>query len=254
MKNKRHFSSADWHKRFLQQGLWTTAIRNYLFKKVDFNPDSRILEVGCGTCAVLSQAPFNQNQVFGVDINRNHLNYAHTQFRSLYLTQGDGQLLPYSANVFDLVFCHYLLLWVNHPRKILQEFKRVGKIGAKTIIFAEPDYGGRIDFPPELEKLGVAQTESLQLQGANPFTGRSLLQLARSSGLKVLEFGVLGSQSTPDIDQAYLESEWDMLNQDLAGYLTDSDLHTYQELDHQAWSDGTRVLFIPTFYLYAEIT
>ena len=133
------------------------------------------------------------------------------------------------------------------------EFKRVGKPGAKAIIFAEPDYGGRIDFPPELEKLGVTQTQSLQVQGANPFTGRSLLQLARSSGLKVLEFGVLGSQSTPDIDQAYLESEWVMLNHDLAEHLSASDLKTYQMLDRQAWSDGTRVLFIPTFYMYAEI-
>lgn len=254
MKKNRHFTSADWHKRFLHQALWTTAIRNYLFNSTGFSPDLRVLEVGCGTGAVLSQVPFSQYQVFGVDINRNYLNYAYTQFKTLHLTEGDGHLLPYSANVFDLVFCHYLLLWVNYPRKILQEFKRVGKTGAKAIILAEPDYGGRIDSPPELEKLGRAQTESLQLQGANPFTGRSLLQLAHSSGLKVLEFGVLGSQSTPEIDQDYLESEWDMLNHDLAGHFTASDLQTYQKLDRQAWSDGIRVLFIPTFYLYAEIT
>jgi len=253
MKNYTHFSTTDWHNRFLRQSLWTTAIRNYVFKNTNLAPESRILEVGCGTGAVLSQNA-KEFHAFGVDINLEYLNFAHKHFNSLHISQGDGHSLPYSVDVFDLVFCHYLLLWVEKPIKILQEFKRVCKTGAKIIVFAEPDYGGRIDAPSELEDLGHAQTESLQSQGANPFIGRNLLQLAHSTGLKVLEFGVLGSQSTTEIDYAFLESEWEMLLHDLSGHIDQSELNRYYLLDRKAWEDGTRVLFIPTFYLHAEVT
>ena len=251
-KNSR-FSATEWHKRFVQQTSWTTAIRNYLFNRLGLDADSRILEVGCGTCAVLSQKPISDYQTFGLDINHQYLSFANNHFNSLHLSQGDGHLLPYSSEVFDLVYCHYLLLWVNDPAKILREFKRVGKIGAKIMILAEPDYGGRIDYPPELEKLGIAQTLSLQNQGANPFIGRSLSQLVHSTGLRVIEFGVLGSQSTPTFDQDFLESEWTMLYYDLSKHLDEITLKRYRLLDQNAWADGTRVLFIPTFYLYAEI-
>ena len=254
MKKNSQFSAAEWHKRFAQQALWTKPIRNYLFNHAGINTESRVLEVGCGTCAVLSHKPVSHYQAFGLDINHEYLNFANNQFNSLCLTQGDGHLLPYSSDVFDLVYCHYLLLWVNDPKKILQEFKRVGKVGAKIMIFAEPDYGGRIDFPPELEKLGIAQTFSLRSQGANPFIGRSLSHLAHSTGLQVIEFGVLGSQSMPSMNQDFLESEWTMLYHDLSEQLDESTLKKYRILDQNAWTDGTRVLFIPTFYLYAQIT
>ena len=136
--------------------------------------------------------------------------------------------------------------------KILEEFKRVCKNGAKIVIFAEPDYGGRIDSPRELVNLGIAQTNSLKLQGADPSIGRNLPRLAHNAGLKILEFGVLGSQSSPVIDHDFLESEWEMLSHDLSGQLDKATLKEYQILDEKAWDNGTRVLFIPTFYLFAE--
>lgn len=253
MNNPRLLSTADWHKRFEQQAMWTTAIRNHLVNVAKIGPNARVLEVGCGTGAVLSRSLFKDHQAFGIDINPNFLNFAQKRDPSVLLSQGDGHLLPYSHNVFDLVYCHYLLLWVEDPVRILQECKRVGKDGGRVMIFAEPDYGGRIDAPLELEKLGKAQTESLKLQGANPFIGRDLLKFAHSAGLKVLEFGVLGSQSTSNMNPAFLNSEWEMLNYDLAGILSSSELKAYQQIDRQAWAACIRVLFIPTFFLYAEI-
>jgi hypothetical protein len=43
----------DWHSRYLQQAGWTSKLRGYLFQRAGVDKASRVLEVGCGTGAVL---------------------------------------------------------------------------------------------------------------------------------------------------------------------------------------------------------
>lgn len=248
---KKKLSTHAWHERFVQQASWTKTIRNYLFSKASLTPKSYILEVGCGTCAILSQ--IQGGLKLGIDIDLKFLKFSQKALKDLYLIQGDGHQMPFSSKVFDLVFCHYLLLWVDNPGAMLKEFARIGKPGAKVIILAEPDYGGRIDYPPTLKSLGQAQTKSLQNQGSDPFIGRKLLHMAQSAGMKILESGVLGSQSSNDPDPKFIKSEWDILKSDLSDELSNEELLKFQQIDLQAWNDGIRVLFVPTFYLIAEI-
>ena len=243
----------EWHKRFTQQARWTNGLRNYLKEKIALQPNSRILEVGCGTCAVLSQFYDTNMQSYGVDIDLEYIKFGRNYFDALHLVNGNGMSLPYPANTFDLVFCHYLLLWVENPIRIMQEFTRVSKPGAYVVILAEPDYGGRIDYPRPLQALGEAQTKSLLLQGANPLIGRKIREIAISSGLKILEHGVLNNQSDIEIDQEFIDSEWQMLEHDLSNQLTDEEIQHFKQIDLEAWMQGIRVLFIPIFYLLAEI-
>ncbi len=251
---KKTTSSPEfWHKRFTQQAQWTTSIRNYLFKKTLIMPNSRILEVGCGTCAIISQFVETSTHAYGLDLDRNFLHYGAKRYGGLKLTQGDGHKLPYASNTFDVIFCHYLLLWVDQPDIVLREFARVGKSRSKLIIFAEPDYGGRIDSPPPLEKLGRAQTDSLKSQGADPFIGRSLTKIAHSiNNINIIESGVLGSQSVAIPDDKFVESEREMITNDLLGIMDKDEINHLLAIDSQAWHMGIRVLFVPTFYLIAE--
>jgi len=251
--DKNKITTAEWHKRFMQQASWTKGLRKYLKEKIALGSNSRILEVGCGTCAVLSQFSDTEIQSYGVDIDFNFIKYGQTNFDSLHLVQGDGFSLPYLANSFDLIYCHYLLLWVKDPIHIMQEFARVGKPGSKIIILAEPDYGGRIDYPPPLQELGEAQIRGLQLQGADPFIGRRIRELIISAGMIVLEHGVLNSQSVININQNFIDSEWQMLELDLSYHMTNHDIQHFKQIDLSAWMQGIRVLFIPIFYLLAEI-
>ncbi len=62
---------ADWHARFQQQAGWTAEIRRHLFEQAGLKPDSQILEVGCGTGAVMGA--ITEEFAFtltGVDIDR----------------------------------------------------------------------------------------------------------------------------------------------------------------------------------------
>ena len=130
------FNATDWHQRFTQQARWTRELRQHLFNRLQIDRSSRILEVGCGTGAVLLDldlASGNGSQVFGLDLNEEYLQLARNHLPHVHLVAGDGFDLPFPAQAFDLVYCHFLLLWVREPIEILREMKRVtrsGRLGA----------------------------------------------------------------------------------------------------------------------------
>jgi ubiquinone/menaquinone biosynthesis C-methylase UbiE len=240
-------SVQDWHRRFRQQAEWTKGIRNYLFDKIHFDETKAILDVGCGTGAILTELPKN-GTVHGLDIDHDRLIYAQINHKNVPFICADAHQLPYPDNSFSIVLCHFLLLWVTSPELVIKEMIRVGKPGGFILMLAEPDYGGRIDFPESLQELGEIQAQSLQSQGADPNTGRKLAKWLYEAGLNVIELGVLGGQWQGKASSKTWNSEWKMLESDLENILPEDELKVYKEIDKAAWEDGSRVLFVPTFY------
>jgi SAM-dependent methyltransferase len=245
------FSLEDWHRRYRLQALWTEVLRAHIFSKAGIRKARTVLEVGCGTGAV--SAPLGRAhpsaQVFGVDIDESRLRFAFTRDRSCRYAGGDALRLPFHDAMFDLTFCHYLLLWVAAPGAALREMARVTRRGGWVAALAEPDYGGRIDYPPPLDELGRRQTESLRRQGADPEYGRRLAGRLAESGVRVRECGVLGAQRLSDAaDSQAAESEWEMLLEDLGDALPEADRRAFRTADRTAREAGRRVLFIPTFF------
>jgi SAM-dependent methyltransferase len=251
---KTSLTADDWHRRFLQQTAWTRSVRDYLFQKVFIEKASKIIEIGCGTGAVLADLPQRTHAViFGLDIYRNFLNTARSGNPVFQLTQGDALHLPYSNASFDISYCHFLLLWLSDPVQALREIYRVTCPGGHILILAEPDYGGRIDFPPALEKLGGMQTLSLRNHGADPLAGRKILSWLIEAGFTEIETGILGGQWNPLNKTESLDSEWLMLHRDLDGLIKTEELETLHLLDRESSENGVRVLFVPTFYALAHI-
>jgi ubiquinone/menaquinone biosynthesis C-methylase UbiE len=166
----------DWHRRYLQQAAWTRDLRTYLFKQAALTEKSRLLEVGCGTGAILSELPAAAS-LHGLDIDPGALAQCRLHAPDALLVQGDAIRLPCSSQTFDIVYCHFLLLWVSDPLQALREMKRATKAGGHILAFAEPDYTARIDEPRQLARLGEWQTESLRRQGADPSLGARLAGL-----------------------------------------------------------------------------
>lgn len=245
-------SCGDWHQRYLIQARWTREVRRYLFDHLKAEKASRILEIGCGTGAILSDlALFSDAPLFGLDLQHSSLRFARQHLPPpVNLTCGNAFSLPFQTGSFDLVFCHFLLLWVNNPVAVLNEMRRVTQPGGCVLALAEPDYGGRIDYPDPLSRLGYFQAESLRNQGADPHLGRKLAGLLTAAGLGQVHAGLLGGhwERPPTADD--LNSEWLLLEYDLANFLSANELQHLRHLDAAAWQNGERVLFVPTFYAW----
>jgi len=121
------------------------------------------------------------------------------------------------------------------------------------MLFAEPDYGGRIDYPSALQKLGEAQTAALKSQGADPFIGRKLKEIVVEAGLTNYQSGILGNETDHSFSLPYWESEWRMFEHDLQDVFSANEIDQLKQLDLQAHNKGIRSLFVPTFYLWAKI-
>jgi SAM-dependent methyltransferase len=163
-------------------------------------------------------------------------------------TTADGAGLPFVSESFEIVYCHFLLLWIAEPELVLREMARVTKQGGSVIVFAEPDYGGRIFYPQHMDEIGMLQTNALQQQGADPFIGRELRALLSHTGLVDVEVGILGGEWHGAMKEEHWESEWMMLESDLAGALSPEEIIIAKDLDRIAWKDRKRLVYVPTFY------
>jgi len=204
------------------------------------------LEVGSGTGAVLESLLEEGDYYLAID--RSSLRFAQDLKKSFLLAQANGYELPFPDDSFSISYCHFLLLWVEHPSHILAEMRRVTNKGGYVIALAEPDYQSRIDYPPPLDQLGEQQTHSLQAQGADISIGRKLGMLFNNAGFIEVEIGILGAQWTAIRKHQLDETEWMTIQSDLADQLSNQILLAYQESDQKARVNGERVLFIPTFY------
>ena len=241
----------NWHTRYTQQANWTRALRSYLFEQTGLRNASRVLEAGCGTGAILSELPEGP-AIHGLDIDHEALVECRLHAPRAWLVQGNALRLPYPERSFDIVYSHFLLLWVKDPLGALLEMKRVTKRGGHVIAFAEPDYLNRLDEPQELVRLGKWQTESLRRQGADPGLGARLAQLFFEAGISIRETGTI---QNPDMKLSLEEwqIEWQVIESDLHGWISNQDLRRMKDLDQQARQQGRRTLHVPTHFAWGKV-
>lgn len=269
----------DSHKRYLHQTNWTRELRAYIFGEIGLKESSRVLEVGCGTGAILSQINI---PVFGLDLNLSALKEAWVRIQTLNLppprsnrfrdylkakalttkkkvqdkprvtlTCGNAFSLPYANSSFNILFSHFLLLWLPNPQKAIEEMRRVTVPNGDIIFFAEPDYSQRVDKPADLAQLGKLQADALRARGANPNIGADLAELCYKAGITIVETGTL-QKSTREASADERANEWDTLQADLRGRVPDIAIKKMKKTDAEAWARGTRILDVPTYYLWGK--
>jgi ubiquinone/menaquinone biosynthesis C-methylase UbiE len=242
----------NWHKRYIQQAAWTRGLRDYLFDKTKLSSTQRVLEVGCGTGAILSTLKTSA-VLHGLDLDASALSEAHLHDSITLLTRGDAQSLPYSNRSFDITYCHFFLLWVHDPLGALIEMKRVTKSNGYVLAIAEPDYTARIDKPNELITLGQMQNESLKRQGADISLGARLADLFFRAGIKIIETGAIQSGENEALSSEEWQAEWDVIESDLAESVSRAEIARLKKLDEDAYRRGTRLLNVPTYFAWGQV-
>lgn len=239
----------EWHLWFLRQAEWTRSTRLWLYRQAALGEARRVLEVGCGTGVIADEVSrMTSAGVVGLDVDVAMLEAARRHAPQVTLVQGDARSLPFRGEAFDLALCHYLLLWLDDPARAVAEMARVVRAGGFVLACAEPDYGGRIDHPPELGFLGRLQAEALRHQGADPQVGRRLGELFVAAGLRTTVGVMAGRWELPSVPDAEFFAEWAVRRRDLSAFLPSEELDRLEEADREALESGRRLLFVPTFY------
>ncbi|MCA3030158.1 MAG: class I SAM-dependent methyltransferase [Rhodocyclaceae bacterium] len=140
------------------------------------NFSGSVLEVGCGTGAVLAALAKHQigTRHVGVDVT-DPLEHAEPSALQLDLRTFDGVTLPFESRSFDLVFASHVVEHVLHPRAFLLELQRV----SRHLLYVE--------VPCELHKRATHKSlqAGLDIGHINPFSRETFLLLLQSTGLEV---------------------------------------------------------------------
>jgi len=252
----------NWHDRYVQQAGWTRDLRNYLFDKAGLKSAHRVLEVGCGTGAILSELDSSVSltctgvrcQCHGLDLDAGALVDARVHAPAATLVRGDALSLPYADFTFDITFCHFLLLWVRDPLQAVREMARVTRRQGQgyVLALAEPDHTARVDKPDSLVQLGRWQTEALRKQGADVSFGARLADTFARAGIEIVETGSI-QRSGREASVSEQEKEWAVIQADLAGVVPGEDIHKMKLLDEEAHAQGERVLHVPTYFVWGRV-
>ena len=100
-------------------------------------PAPHILDVGCGTGALLEKLrhAFPDAVLHGIDISPNMLAIARNKnIPDVVLNEGDAENLPYDNGSFDMITCCSSFHHYPNPQKAIAEFRRVVRPGGNLII------------------------------------------------------------------------------------------------------------------------
>lgn len=245
------FSEEDtcyFNELYQDQLEWTVSTRKRLYRQMNLFHVKRILEVGSGTGAILREIQVINPKVQLVGIDQNLATLKHSRKGEIraQVILGKGEFLPFSSESFDITLCHYFLLWLKQPITVLKEMTRVTRVGGWIACLAEPDYGGRLDFPAS-ELWEELLLESLS--APDPFIGRKLRTLFFQVGLKA-QVGLQSIVLSPDTIIELYELEINKLTH----FLPEKKKNNLKKLKHKLESHNPAELFsfMPVFFALAR--
>lgn len=152
----------------------------------------RVLEVGCGTGAVVREVAVKvtPGEVTGIDREEAQVETARQLateqgLRNVHFLQGDASTLDFPDASFDAAYCRFVLEHVLNPAGVLAEMSRVVKPGGWVCAY-EWEAGSFTNYP-EFAAIALAWQSIYRWQealGGDPWIGRKLYGLFRQSALE----------------------------------------------------------------------
>jgi len=243
------FSESEQTAYFDIQAAWTQNVRAFLYRKIMVGGRRRALDVGCGDGWLTAElAAKVREEAVGCDIDESRLAAARTAHPTLSFVRSESAVLPFTDRSFDLVCCHFTLLWAADPPALLAEMRRVTAPGGVVAALAEPDWGGYLEWPD----LGMRELlcTALAAQGAEPLAGRQLSAWFVAAGMSA-EVGITGGPWRPTA--AGLDAAWLHHRRTLAGFAEERRLRLAERRARRAWETGERLEYLPIAWAVAGL-
>ena len=242
----------EWDRQFIRQAAWTEATRAHLYRRANLLRAKRVLDVGSGTGAGTQEiCARTDGQVVGVDIDPVMVDYATRQHGCAVYHLGDAHDLDFRDAWFDITACHFVLMWCRDAARAAGEMVRVTRPGGSILVCAEPDYGGRIDYPDV--PLAHWQSEALRSEGADPCLGRKLRGLFTLPAVREVQVGVIPGLWDPAMLHTQFNAEWALWERLLTGRVPGDELACAKTTDRAAIDSGVRLAFVPVFYALVRV-
>ena len=141
-------------------------------------PVDSVLEVGCGTGAVLAEVARRSvgKQHTGIDMADPHM-HMDSGAAALQMLPYDGAAIPFPPDSFDLVYASHVVEHVPDPRGLLAEIFRV----SKKLIYVE------VPCELHIRTSHRALQSTVDIGHINAYTPESFVILLQTAGLKVAE-------------------------------------------------------------------
>jgi SAM-dependent methyltransferase len=228
-------------RQLRRQSIWLGDSITWLMREKVLGGDGTraALDVGCGPGFVM-EVIGELARVRGVDVDEDMVKACRA--RGLDVERASVYDLPFEDGSFDIVYCTFLMLWLDDPRSALVEMSRVSR--DRVLCLAEPDFGARIDYPEDLEPLRNFIINGIKLRGGDPEMGRKLRGLFRRSGLTANVGTHPGVWSLERLRQESMD-EWNFVK---AMSLDGEDLSDLKKNWDSSLEEGTLFQYNPIFY------
>ncbi len=173
MTSFRDFEHERWQEAVeTYAGFWAGLTRQTvrpLLDALEISPETRLLDVSCGTGHVAAAAASMGASVVGIDFSSVMLSRARGLHPTLDFRLGDAEELEFPDESFDAVAVNFGMLHFQHPERALAQAHRVLRPGGRAAytVWAPPDQSpglrSRLRLHPRLRHPGspVATRASL---------------------------------------------------------------------------------------------
>lgn len=238
--------AARFHEHYQLQARWLAPARHYLFRKAGLARCEKVLDLGCGSGVIADEMrQVCGRPVLAVDRDPEMVGFARGAYPENEYGIGDESTLARKGSRFDLVVISFVLMWQPRPLLFLKKVRKLLGAGGTLLVLSEPDYGGRIDFPGELDFLKDIFIGHIAKTGGDPFIGRRLASLLDQAGFKA-EIELASALHFPEgfVGEVW-EREWRFW-QELSGFRA-STLKKILRLEKSAALRRERLVLFPVF-------
>ena len=239
----------QWHEHYRLQGQWLAEGRDFLLRRAGIANFTAILDFGCATGVISEEIRRRTGRpLTGIDRDMSLIELARKKFPANHFLHGDETTLLKARLRFDLILISFVLMWQPDPIPFLSRMRRLLAKKGRLLVLAEPDYGGRIDYPEELTNLKDIYIDHIQAGNGDPFIGRKLAFLLDEAGFQA-ETGVFNQVGQfPFPGQRRWEKEWRFWER-----LTGRDLGYWRKIERRAIAAKKRFVLFPIFHADAWV-